>query len=149
MTVRELVTPGRYPWHGGLGLTANDADRTVDSLSGGERQRAWIAMLVAQNGRCMLLDKPTSALDAGHQPTVLEFVRTLCAERVMTAVIVMHDIDMAARFCDRIVALPEGRLLVREDAADVADPARLEAIYGVPMSVTTDAATGRRMDFPL
>ncbi|WP_250528155.1 ATP-binding cassette domain-containing protein [Caballeronia sp. GAWG2-1] len=165
MTVRELVELGRYPWHGALGrFTAGDAahvdramqaadvhcyaDRTVDSLSGGERQRAWIAMLVAQNGRCMLLDEPTSALDVGHQLTVLELVRTLCAERAMTAVIVMHDINMATRFCDRIVALREGRLLMREDAAVIVDPARLEAIYGVPMSVTTDASTGRRMCFP-
>lgn len=165
MTVRELVSLGRYPWHGALGrFTADDAthveaalhaadvhrhaDRTVDSLSGGERQRAWIAMLVAQNSRCMLLDEPTSALDVGHQLTVLELVRTLCAERAMTAVIVMHDINMATRFCERIVALREGRLLMREDAANIVDPARLEAIYGVPMSVTTDAATGRRMGFP-
>jgi ferric hydroxamate transport system ATP-binding protein len=165
MTVRELVALGRYPWHGALGrFTADDAthveeamhaadvhryaDRSVDSLSGGERQRAWIAMLVAQNGRCMLLDEPTSALDVGHQLTVLELVRTLCAERAMTAVIVMHDVNMATRFCDRIVALREGRLLMRDDAAAIVDPARLEAIYGVPMSVTVDAATGRRLGFP-
>lgn len=165
LTVRELVAYGRYA-HGGWlrGLTRadhaaidaalaasgliDDAARDVAALSGGERQRAWIAMLVAQNGRCMLLDEPTSALDVGHQLTVLELVRTLCAERAMTAVIVMHDINMATRFCDRIVALREGRLLMREDAAVIVDPARLEAIYGVPMSVTTDAATGRRMGFP-
>ncbi len=86
MTVRELVAIGRYPWHGALGrFGAADrekveeaislvglkplAHRLVDSLSGGERQRAWIAMLVAQDSRCLLLDEPTSALDIAHQLT--------------------------------------------------------------------------------
>lgn len=96
----------------------------------------------------MLLDEPTSALDVGHQLAVLEFVRTLCATRAMTAVVVLHDVNMAARFCDRIVALREGRMLMRVAAADIIDPARLEAIYGVPMGVTTDPSSGRRMGFP-
>jgi iron-chelate-transporting ATPase len=139
MTVRELVALGRYPWHGALGrFTADDrarvedamavtdvahyAGRAVDSLSGGERQRAWLAMLIAQDCRCMLLDEPTSALDIGHQLAVLELVRTLCVSRGMTAVIVLHDVNMAARFCDHIVALCEGRLLLRERAAQVMLP---------------------------
>ncbi|WP_213976184.1 ATP-binding cassette domain-containing protein, partial [Serratia marcescens] len=87
MTVRELVAVGRYPWHGALGrFGANDrqlveeaialvglkpfASRLVDSLSGGERQRAWLAMMVAQDSRCLLLDEPTSALDIAHQVEV-------------------------------------------------------------------------------
>ncbi len=127
---------------------AQYADRPVDSLSGGERQRAWIAMLVAQDCRCMLLDEPTSALDIGHQLAVLELVRSLCVSRGMTAVVVLHDVNMAARFCDDIVALRDGRLLLRERAAQVMHAARLEAIYGVSMSVITDPASGRRMSFP-
>ena len=166
MTVRELVALGRYPWHGALGrFTAEDrervedamavtdvahyAGRAVDSLSGGERQRAWLAMLVAQDCRCMLLDEPTSALDVGHQLAVLELVRTLCVSRGMTAVIVLHDVNMAVRFCDHIVALREGRLLLRERAARVMDAAQLEAIYGVPMGVITDPHSGHTMSFPL
>lgn len=165
MTVRELVALGRYPWHGALGrftpgdaarveAAMRDADvlhyatRAVDSLSGGERQRAWLAMLIAQDCRCMLLDEPTSALDIGHQLAVLELVRTLCSSRAMTAVVVLHDINMAARFCDRIVALREGRLLLRAEAADIIDPVSLEAIYGVPMRVSVDALSGRRLGFP-
>ena len=97
MTVRELVAIGRYPWHGALGrFGAADrekveeaialvglkplAHRLVDSLSGGERQRAWIAMLVAQDSRCLLLDEPTSALDIAHQVDVLALVRETLAE---------------------------------------------------------------------
>ncbi|MBJ9962888.1 ATP-binding cassette domain-containing protein [Burkholderia seminalis] len=165
MTVHELVSLGRYPWHGALGrfgeedaahveraMRAADvlrhADRPVDILSGGERQRAWLAMLVAQDCRCMLLDEPTSALDLNHQLSVLELVRTLCATRAMSAVVVLHDVNMAARFCDRIVALREGRLLMRERAADIMDPVHLESIYGVPMRVSADPVSGRRLGFP-
>lgn len=165
MTVHELVALGRYPWHGALGrfgeedaehveraMRAADvlrhADRPVDVLSGGERQRAWLAMLVAQDCRCMLLDEPTSALDLNHQLSVLELVRTLCATRAMSAVVVLHDVNMAARFCDRIVALREGCLLMRERAADIMDPVHLESIYGVPMRVSADPVSGRRLGFP-
>ncbi|WP_431207749.1 ABC transporter ATP-binding protein [Burkholderia cepacia] len=165
MTVHELVALGRYPWHGALGRFGDEdaahveramraadvlrhADRPVDVLSGGERQRAWLAMLVAQDCRCMLLDEPTSALDLNHQLSVLELVRTLCATRAMSAVVVLHDVNMAARFSDRIVALREGRLLMRERAADIMDPVHLESIYGVPMRVSADPVSGRRLGFP-
>ncbi|MCA7892167.1 ABC transporter ATP-binding protein [Burkholderia cepacia] len=165
MTVHELVALGRYPWHGALGRFGDEdaehveramraadvlrhADRPVNVLSGGERQRAWLAMLVAQDCRCMLLDEPTSALDLNHQLSVLELVRTLCATRAMSAVVVLHDVNMAARFCDRIVALREGRLLMRERAADIMDPVHLESIYGVPMRVSADPVSGRRLGFP-
>ncbi len=98
MTVRELVAIGRYPWHGALGRYGQEdrdrvdeaialvglkpfAGRLVDSLSGGERQRAWLAMLVAQNSRCLLLDEPTSALDIAHQVDVLALIQRLSHER--------------------------------------------------------------------
>ena len=104
MTVRELVAIGRYPWHGALGrFGVADrekveeaialvglkplAHRLVDSLSGGERQRAWIAMLVAQDSRCLLLDEPTSALDIAHQVDVLALVHRLSQQRGLTGVI--------------------------------------------------------------
>jgi iron complex transport system ATP-binding protein len=113
MTVRELVAIGRYPWHGALGrFGVADrekveeaialvglkplAHRLVDSLSGGERQRAWIAMLVAQDSRCLLLDEPTSALDIAHQVDVLALVHRLSQQRGLTVIAVLHDINMAA-----------------------------------------------------
>ena len=97
MTVRELVAVGRYPWHGALGrFGANDRQLVeeaislvglavrqppVDSLSGGERQRARLAMMVAQDSRCLLLDEPTSALDIAHRVEVLALIQRLSRER--------------------------------------------------------------------
>jgi iron-chelate-transporting ATPase len=165
MLVHELVALGRYPWHGALGrFTRGDvarvdaamkltdvaqyADRPVDSLSGGERQRAWIAMLVAQDCRCMLLDEPTSALDIGHQLAVLDLVRRLCSQHRITAVVVLHDVNMAARFCDEVIALREGRMLMRATPAQLMRGASLEAIYGVSMNVLTDPVSGRAVGVP-
>jgi ferric hydroxamate transport system ATP-binding protein len=165
MLVRELVALGRYPWHGSLGVfgdadrahveeamqmtdVARYADRLVDSLSGGERQRVWLAMLIAQDSRCLLLDEPTSALDIAHQVEVLELVRTLCEQRRIAAVIVLHDINMAARFCDRIVAIRQGRILMQGAPADIMTGANLEAIYGMPMNVLHDPSSGRAVGVP-
>lgn len=150
LLVRELVALGRYPWHGALGrfsaadraavdealtLTGTDvlADRFVDTLSGGERQRAWFAMLVAQQARVLLLDEPISALDVAHQVAVLRLVRRLSEERGVGVVIVIHEINMAARFCDDIVALKDGRLIAQGPPDTFMTAARLEAIYDVGM----------------
>ncbi len=165
LLARELVALGRYPWHGSLGVFGDEdrervaeamrmtdvthyADRQVDSLSGGERQRVWLAMLIAQDSRCLLLDEPTSALDVAHQVEVLDLVRTLCAERGIAAVIVLHDINMAARFCDRIVALRNGKILMQGSPRDIMTGPNLEAIYGVPMTVLRDPASGRVVGIP-
>lgn len=152
LTVRELAALGRYPWHGPMGrfghkdgervrtaleLTGMEplADRLVDTLSGGERQRAWIAMLVAQDSRCMLLDEPISALDVAHQMEVMDLVRFLCHERELGVVTVLHDINIAARYCDHLVALHSGRKLVHGTPDEVIRPDTLERIYGVSMGV--------------
>lgn len=152
MTVRELVGCGRYPWHGALGrfseidkgkvdaaLTATHmgalAERLVGTLSGGERQRAWIAMLIAQDARCLLLDEPTAALDIAHQIEVLSLVRRLAHEGGRSVVIVLHDINMAARFCDRIHALNHGRVVASGTPADILVADTLHAIYGIDMNV--------------
>lgn len=152
MTARELIALGRYPWHGALGRfgavdrqkveeaialtdTGAFADRLVDTLSGGERQRVWIAMLVAQDAGCLLLDEPISALDIAHQIEVLTLVRDLCHRRGTGVVVVLHDVNMAARFCDDIVALHGGRLMARGTPAQMITPETLERIYGVAMEV--------------
>ncbi|WP_322012626.1 ATP-binding cassette domain-containing protein [Paraburkholderia sp. J12] len=151
MTVRELVALGRYPWHGALGRFSQDderkvaeaieqtdlaryADRAVDSLSGGERQRVWLAMLVAQDSECLLLDEPISALDIAHQIEVLGLVKRLSEERGLGVVVVLHDINMAARFCDELIALKEGRLLASGPTAQMMHPQTLTDIYGIPMT---------------
>lgn len=152
LTARELVRLGRYPWHGALGrFTETDAasaesamdltgtralaHRDVDTLSGGERQRVWLAMLVAQDAGCLLLDEPISALDVAHQIEVLDLIRRLGRERSLCVVIVLHDLNMAARFCDRIVALREGRLVANQSPTAFMTPSALASVYGIAMEV--------------
>ncbi|PQV46770.1 iron complex transport system ATP-binding protein [Paraburkholderia sp. BL21I4N1] len=162
MTVRELVALGRYPWHGPLGrlraadhakiddaLRLTDTQRfeaqAVDHLSGGERQRVWLAMLVAQGASCLLLDEPTSALDIAHQIDVLRLLRRLTDSHALTVVIVLHDINLATRFCDELIALYSGRFLTRGTPAQVMQSDVLEAIYGIPMDIVEHPQSGSRL----
>lgn len=160
MTVEELVALARYPWHGALGaFTSEDrrccaeairqadvgafAGRRVDSLSGGERQRVWLATLLAQNTRCLLLDEPTAALDIAHQVEVLQRLRHLCRALELTVLVVLHDINMAARYSDRLVALHGGHVRAQGCPDSIMQPATLESIYDVPMSVLGHPSTGQ------
>ncbi|HEV7326770.1 MAG TPA: ATP-binding cassette domain-containing protein [Bosea sp. (in: a-proteobacteria)] len=164
MLVRELVALGRYPWHGALGrfgqrdrdkvreaMALTDiepfADRLVDTLSGGERQRAWLAMLVAQDAECLLLDEPIAALDLAHQLEVLTLVRQLSHQRGLGIVVVLHDVNMAARFCDEIVALHSGRLVARGTPEQIVQPDILRAIYGVEVGVMPHPQGGRPLAY--
>ena len=165
MLVRELVALGRYPWHGALGrfgegdrakveeaMALTDirgfADRQVDTLSGGERQRVWLAMLVAQDAECLLLDEPISALDVAHQIEVLSLVHRLSAERGLGVVVVLHDVNMAARFCDEILALKQGRLIARGSPEAIMTPGELQRIYGLAMDVLEHGPGRRPLAFP-
>ncbi|WP_414161652.1 Fe3+-hydroxamate ABC transporter ATP-binding protein FhuC [Serratia sp. BNK-10] len=164
MTVRELVAVGRYPWHGALGrFGANDrqqveeaialvglkpfAHRLVDSLSGGERQRAWLAMMVAQDSRCLLLDEPTSALDIAHQVEVLALIQRLSRERDLTVIAVLHDINMAARYCDHLVALRGGDMIAQGGPLELMQGPVLEQIYGIPMGTLPHPSGGAPVSF--
>ena len=159
LTVRELVRFGRQPWHGLLGRFGPDdqrvvaramaltqiepyADRLVESLSGGERQRVWLAALIAQQTRYLLLDEPTSALDVAHQVEVLALIRQLSHELDLGVVLVLHDINMAARYCDRLVALREGALLRQGTPEELMTSATLADIYQMPMQVLAHPVTG-------
>lgn len=152
MTVAEFVELGRFPWHGTFGrVTAGDrakvgeaiercelaglADRLVDSLSGGERQRVWLAMMLAQDTGCLLLDEPTSALDVAHQADMLGLLARLAEERNLSVVIVLHDINMAARLCHRLVALGKGRVVADGTPAEIMRPDVLARIYGIHMDI--------------
>ncbi|MDS9469142.1 ATP-binding cassette domain-containing protein [Paracoccus sp. MBLB3053] len=152
MTVRELVALGRYPWHGALGRFGERdhaavgaalaecavepfADRLVDTLSGGERQRVWLAMMVAQQAQTLLLDEPISALDIAHQVEVLSLVRRMCHAQNRSAVVVLHEVNMAARFCDHVIALKGGRLAMQGSPDELMRPDVLAKIYGLPMQV--------------
>lgn len=164
LTVRELTALGRYPWHGALGrfgegdrrhvedalvLTdmASFADRLVDELSGGERQRAWIAMLVAQNAGVMLLDEPISALDIAHQVEVLGLVRDLSRKRDLCVVIVLHDPNMAARYCDELIALKDGKLLMQGTPTELMRGDVLKRVFGVEMGVFAHPVTGEPIGY--
>lgn len=159
-TVREVVEQGRYPQLGAwamlrrrddaamrralelTGLTAL-ADRRLDSLSGGERQRAWIAMTLAQETGILLLDEPTTYLDVRHQIDLMNLVEHLRDDHAMTVVMVLHDLNQAARHADRIVALRGGR--VRADGAPraVLTPTVLREVFDVDAVVVDDPVTGR------
>lgn len=164
MTVRELVAVGRYPWHGALGrFKVGDrelveeaiglvglkpfAHRLVDSLSGGERQRAWLAMMVAQDSRCLLLDEPTSALDIAHQVEVLALIQRLSHERGLTVIAVLHDINMAARYCDHLVALRGGEMVAQCSPQELMKGPILEQIYGIPMGTLPHPSGGAPVSF--
>ncbi|WP_136683417.1 ABC transporter ATP-binding protein [Falsirhodobacter xinxiangensis] len=152
MTVAELVALGRYPWHGALGRFGPDdaravdralaecgvaalAERLVDTLSGGERQRAWLAMMVAQGAETLLLDEPISALDISHAVEVMSLVRDMCHSQRRSALVVLHDVNMAARYADHVIALRRGQVVMQGPPSDLMQPRMLEQIYGLPMQV--------------
>lgn len=127
LTVQELVEFGRHPYSGHkLKLSKEDEEivewaievtglteyrhRLLPSMSGGERQRAWIAMTVAQHPKVLLLDEPTTYLDISHQLEVMELVKELNSKHNMTIIMVLHDINQAAQYSDRIVVLKRGKL---------------------------------------
>ncbi|MFJ5771991.1 ABC transporter ATP-binding protein [Psychrobacillus sp. NPDC093180] len=127
LTVRELVEFGRYPHRKAYSsLTKEDEEiiewaitvtrlnsyeyRMLQSLSGGERQRAWIAMAIAQRPKILLLDEPTTYLDISHQLEVMELVKELNERFNVTVVMVLHDINQAARYSDRLVVLKNGKI---------------------------------------
>ncbi|HEX2524995.1 MAG TPA: ATP-binding cassette domain-containing protein [Geminicoccus sp.] len=164
LLVRELVALGRYPWHGPLGrFSSNDhakvdeamtlaqvdafGDREVGSLSGGERQRAWLAMLLAHDAACLLLDEPTSALDVAHQFEVLRLVRQLSHKRGLAILLVLHDVNLAARFCDELAALRRGRLLAHGATRELMREDMLEAVYGLPMGIVPHPVSGQPMSY--
>ena len=128
LTVEELVSFGRYPHQRGLqSLKEEDRKlieramretkvydlrhRSVDRLSGGQRQRVWIAMALAQDTPVILLDEPTTYLDMAHQLEILELLEKLNREQHKTIVVVIHDLNMAARFSDYLIAMKQGQLL--------------------------------------
>ena len=159
MTVLDLVAHGRYP-HRGFAeqLTGSDraivesaiarcdveafAGRRLATLSGGERQRAWIAAALAQEPRILLLDEPTSALDIRHQLAVMDLLRGLNEREGITIGIVVHDINLAARACSRIIAMRKGQIIRDAKPGDVITPELMREVFGVETEIGADPATG-------
>ena len=157
-TAMELVLMGRYPHLGRFQLeggrdtriaeesmrlteTEQFADRTLDTLSGGERQRVIVSRALAQQPRILLLDEPTSNLDVLHQLKVLGLVRQLVDDG-LTAIAAIHDLTLAARFCDRLVMLSEGRVLAEGTPSEVLTSERIAVAFGVDVAVYRDPNTG-------
>jgi iron complex transport system ATP-binding protein len=157
MTVGDYVLLGRTPHLGvlareGLGdrRAASEAlarlelealaDRALATLSGGELQRAVIARSLAQEAPILLLDEPTAALDLGHQQQVLELVDELRRAVGLTVVAAMHDVTLAAQYCDRLVLIDRGRIVADGAAREVLTRDRLESLYGASVRVLDDGA---------
>lgn len=166
ITVADLVARGRSPHQGiftrwtsdddlavaralKLTDTAELADRAVDELSGGQRQRVWIAMALAQQTDLLLLDEPTTFLDLRHQVDVLDLVTDLNRERGTTVVMVLHDLNLAARYADTIVAMCAGEIAAVGSPADVLNPELVQEVFGLASQVIPDAVSGKPIVLPI
>ncbi|MFF2346324.1 ABC transporter ATP-binding protein [Pseudarthrobacter sp. NPDC058119] len=166
ITVRDLVGRGRYP-HQGFFRSWSDKDdaavqraleatgtvelagRDVDELSGGQRQRAWIAMALAQETDVLLLDEPTTYLDLAHQVEVLDLVTDLNRARGTTVAIVLHDLNLAARYADHVIAMKDGAVAALGSPADVVTEELVKDVFGLESRVIPDPVSGTPLILPI
>ena len=166
LTVADLVSRGRHPHQSWLRQWSRDdeavvaealswtdmaglADRPVDELSGGQRQRAWISMALAQGTDLLLLDEPTTYLDLSHQIDVLELVGRLHAERGRTVVVVLHDLNLAARYAQLLVAMKDGELVATGTPDEVLTEQLLADVFDLEARILADPVTGTPMVVPV
>ena len=166
MTVEELVRLGRYPhqsmlqpWSPGDTAAVNAAmggtgvahlrDRRLGSLSGGQLQRAWIAMVLAQETDVVCLDEPVNHLDMAHQLDCLDLVRRLNRDFGRTVVLVLHDLNLAARYADQLVFLQDGTIAASGTPEELMTEATIGKVFNVRSMVITDPVHGRPLCIPL
>lgn len=166
ITVADLVGRGRHPHQGAFSRwsaaddlavaealdatgTADLADRSVDELSGGQRQRVWIAMALAQQTDILLLDEPTTFLDVNHQVEVLDLLTELNARSGVTIVMVLHDLNLAARYCDRLVMLAAGGIHAAGTPAEVLTEDNVEEVFGLSNRIIDDPVSGQPLMLPI
>jgi len=164
--VADLVARGRYPHQGwfrrpshdddlavAAALAATDmadfADQPVDALSGGQRQRVWIAMALAQGTDLLLLDEPTTFLDIHHQVEVLDLLTDLVRSAGRTVVVVLHDLNLACRYADHIVAMKEGRLVAEGAPSAVVTEALVAEVFNLAARVVPDPVSGTPLIVPI
>ncbi|TNC61823.1 ABC transporter ATP-binding protein [Rubellimicrobium roseum] len=165
LTVRELVAQGRFPHQSLLrqwsrddaaaverAMAATDvsafADRAVDSLSGGQRQRCWIAMVLAQDSDHLLLDEPTTFLDLKVQVDLMALLARVARQEGRTVVLVLHEINVAAAFADRIVMMRAGQVVAAGAPREVITPASLRKVFDLEADVIPAPRTGRPVCIP-
>lgn len=165
IAVADLVGRGRHPhqrpWSGwtrrdyeavAAALEATDtsdlADRSVDELSGGQRQRVWIAMALAQETDILLLDEPTSFLDVAHQIEVLDLLTDLNHTRGTTIVMVLHDLNLAARYADELIAMRAGRVHATGPAEQILTGDLVRAVFDLDCEVIIDPLSGSPLVLP-
>ncbi|SDH45934.1 ABC transporter ATP-binding protein [Agrococcus jejuensis] len=166
IAVSDLVGRGRHPHQGVLARwTADDdaavaralevtgtaelADRAVDELSGGQRQRVWIAMVLAQQTELLLLDEPTTFLDVTHQVEVLDLLTDLNRELGTTIVMVLHELNLAARYADHLVAVRSGALYAAGEPSEVLTETMVREVFGLSSRVIADPTCGKPLVLPL
>ncbi len=165
ITVADLVSRGRFPYQSFLkGLDKSDydaveealeimgitdlANRSVDELSGGQRQRVWIAMALAQNTEILLLDEPTTYLDITYQVEILDLLTDLNRRKGTTIVMVLHDINLSARYADYIFALRSGKLIAEGSPSEIIDEELIKEVFDLDCSVISDPVSGTPFIIP-
>ena len=166
VTVADLVSRGRHPHQGAfrrwsaaderavtealtLTGTLDLAGQVVDELSGGQRQRAWIAMALAQETDLLLLDEPTTYLDVAHQVEMLDLLVDLNATRGTTVVMVLHDLNLSARYASHLVAVHQGQVHSEGSPLDVVTEEMVRAVFGLECRVLTDPVSHTPLVVPV
>lgn len=155
ITVYELVSYGRFPHQSQFGRLTDDdkvlinwamsatnitdlADNHVDSLSGGQKQRVWIAMALAQDTDTIFLDEPTTYLDLNHQLEILELLQKLNQEAHKTIIMVLHDINLASRYSDHLIAMENGHIFKEGSANDIISSELMARLFNIDAQIIED-----------
>jgi iron complex transport system ATP-binding protein len=166
INVRQLVSLGRYPWQNWLQQwsaqdeaevnaalqrtgTAALADRPVEALSGGQRQRVWIAMTLAQNTAILLLDEPTTFLDLAHQIEVLDLLQELNRQQNKTIVMVLHDLNLACRYADHLVAVHQRGVVAAGAPQAILTESLVKKVFDLNCRIIDDPFYGTPLVIPL
>ncbi len=166
IVVGDLVARGRHPhqrmlsrWTAAddaavaealqLTGTTDLADRAVDELSGGQRQRVWIALVLAQQTEILLLDEPTTFLDVTHQVEVLDLLTDLNRTHGTTIAMVLHDLNLAARYADHLITVSQGQVYAAGDPAEVLTADRVHSVFGLRSRVILDPISSKPLVLPI
>lgn len=160
LTVEELISYGRFPHQKGFGKLKDEdkdiinwalektrilefRDRPIEALSGGQRQRAWIAMALAQETDILLLDEPTTYLDLAHQLEVLKLLEELNKKEGRTIVMVIHELNNAARFADHMIGVKKGKIVCQGTAHEVMTKENLREIFNIDAAIINEPKSGK------